>query len=93
MSRAVKVLQTHHRSSYYPSCWLFSDTPAGAEATAIVYTLMETAKANNLRLEDYIEHLLAVLPERFADDLEADIDDLLPWADAMQKRLSRLPAR
>ena len=68
--------------------WLFSDTPAGAEATAIVYTLMETAKANNLRLEDYIEHLLAVLPERFADDLEADIDDLLPWADAMQKRFA-----
>ena len=30
--------------------WLFSDTPAGAEATAIVYTLMETAKANNLPL-------------------------------------------
>ena len=51
----------------------------------IIYTLMETAKANNLRLEAYIEHLLAVLPERFADDLEADIDDLLPWADAMQK--------
>lgn len=68
--------------------WLFSDTPAGAEATAIVYTLMETGKANNLRLEDYIEHLLAVLPERFADDLEADIDDLLPWADAMQKRFA-----
>ena len=68
--------------------WLFSDTPAGAEATAIVYTLMETAKANNLRLEDYIEHLLAVLPERFDDDLEADIDDLLPWADAMQKRFA-----
>jgi hypothetical protein len=37
---------------------------------------------------DYIEHLLAVLPERFADDLEADIDDLLPWADAMQKRFA-----
>ena len=49
---------------------------------------MESAKANNLRLEDYIEHLLAVLPERFADDLEADIDDLLPWADAMQKRFA-----
>jgi len=44
--------------------WLFPDTPDGAEATAIVYTLMETAKVNNLRLEDYIEHLLAVLPER-----------------------------
>ena len=70
--------------------WLFSDTPAGAEATAIVYTLMETAKANNLRLEDYIEHLLAVLPERLANDPDADIDDLLPWADGMQKKFVML---
>ena len=46
---------------------------------------METAKANNLRLEDYIEHLLTVLPERFANDPDTDIDDLLPWADGMQK--------
>ena len=37
--------------------WLFSDTPADAEATAIIYSLIETAKANSLRLEDYIEHL------------------------------------
>ena len=69
-------MKCHTKSDFHLA--LFSDTPAGAEATAIVYTLMETAKANNLRLEDYIEHLLAVLPERFADDLEADIDDLLP---------------
>jgi transposase len=70
--------------------WLFSDTPDGAEATAIVYTLMETAKANNLQLEDYIEHLLTVLPERLADDPDADIDDLLPWADGMQKSFAMI---
>ncbi len=64
--------------------WLFSDTPEGAEATAIVYTLMETAKANHLRLEDYIQYLLTVLPERFASDPSADIDDLLPWANGIQ---------
>lgn len=67
---------------------LFSDTPDGAEATAIVYSLMETAKANNLRLEDYIEYLLTVMPERLADDPDADIDDLLPWADDIQKRFA-----
>ena len=64
--------------------WLFSDTPEGAEATAIVYSLMETAKANHLRLEDYIHHLLTVLPERLATDPENEIDDLLPWADSMR---------
>ena len=65
--------------------WLFSDTPDGAEATAIVYSLMETAKAINLRLEDYIQHLLKVMPERLVADPDADIDDLLPWTDNMQQ--------
>ena len=64
--------------------WLFSDTPEGAEATAIVYSLMETAKANYLRLEDYIHHLLTVLPERLGANPDADIDDLLPWTDSMR---------
>ena len=64
--------------------WLFSDTPEGAEASAVIYSLMESAKANGLRLEDYILHLLSVLPERFEADPVADIDDLLPWNDAMK---------
>ena len=64
--------------------WLFSDTPECAEASAVIYSLMETAKANGLRLEDYILHLLSVLPERFETDLNADIDDLLPWNDAIK---------
>ena len=63
--------------------WLFSDTPDGAEATAVIYSLMETARANNLRLEDYIQHLLTVLPERLVSDSGTYVDDLLPWADAM----------
>ena len=63
--------------------WLFSDTPDGAQASATVYTLMETAKANGLNPEKYISHLLTVLPERFAHDPKAQIDDLLPWADGL----------
>ena len=64
--------------------WLFSDTPDGAEASAIIYSLMETAKANGLRLEDYILYLLSILPERFEADPNADVDDLLPWSDGMK---------
>ncbi|MBQ6148441.1 MAG: transposase domain-containing protein [Oscillospiraceae bacterium] len=64
--------------------WLFSDTPDGAECSAVIYSLMETNKANGLRLEDYILHLLFVLPERFKADPDADIDDLLPWSDGMK---------
>ena len=44
--------------------WLFADTPQGTEASTIIYLLMETAKANNLRLDDYLLHLFSILPER-----------------------------
>ena len=42
---------------------------------------METAKANGLNPEKYISHLLTVLPERFAKEPKAAVDDLLPWAE------------
>ena len=70
--------------------WLFSDTPEGAEASAVIYSLMETAKANGLRLEDYILHLLSVLPECFETDTDADIDVLLPWSDGMKANFAML---
>lgn len=70
--------------------WLFSDTPDGAECSAVIYSLMETAKANGLRLEDYILHLLFVLPECFKADPDADIDDLLPWSDGMKDNFAML---
>lgn len=68
--------------------WLFSDTPEGADASAIAYSLIETAKANGLNIEQYLLHILTVLPERLAHDSKADILDLLPWADAMKALFS-----
>ena len=55
--------------------WLFADTPRGAEASAIIYSLMETAKANSLRLDDY---LLSILPERAEQNKDFEIEALLP---------------
>ena len=65
--------------------WLFCDTQAGASASVVIFTLLETAKANGLNPEAYLCHLLTVLPERFAADPQAVIHDLMPWADEMQK--------
>ena len=65
--------------------WLFCDTQAGANASVIVFTVLETAKANGLNPEAYLNHLLTVLPERFAADPQAVVDDLLPWSEEMQK--------
>ena len=64
--------------------WLFADTPQGAEASAIIYSLMETAKANSLRLDDYLLHLLSVLPERAERSKDFELDDLLPWSEEMR---------
>lgn len=68
--------------------WLFADTPQGAEASAIIYSLMETAKANSLRLDDYLLHLLSVLPERVAQRKDFEMDDLLPWSGEMKSWFS-----
>ena len=68
--------------------WLFADTPQGAEASAIIYSLMETAKANSLRLDDDLLHLLSVLPERAEQRKDFEIDDLLPWSEEMKSWFS-----
>ena len=66
--------------------WLFSDSVNGARASAVTYSLIETAKANGINAGEWLEHVLSVLPERFAYDPNDCIDDLLPWTDEMQSK-------
>ena len=56
--------------------WLFSDTPNGARASAMYYSLIESAKANGLEPFDYLSHILKELP--YADTVEK-LEQLLPW--------------
>lgn len=65
--------------------WLFCDTQAGANASLIIFTVLETAKANGLNPETYLSHLLSVLPERFAADPQAPVADLMPWNERIQE--------
>ena len=57
---------------------LFHDTPKGATASAIICSIMETAKAFGLDVEKYLGHLLSKMPEcvKNSDGIEA----LLPWS-------------
>lgn len=66
--------------------WLFSDTPQGARASAVIYSLIETAKANNIKPAEWLEHILLVSSDRFAHVPNYTVDDLLPWADEMQAK-------
>lgn len=56
--------------------WLFADTAQGAHASATIYSLIETAKANGLEPYAYMQYLLNHIGS--ADSLEA-IEALLPW--------------
>ena len=63
--------------------WNMIDTIHGAEASAILYSLTETAKANNLKPYNYIRHLLTEIPKYVDDSDLSFLDDLLPWSDAI----------
>ena len=56
--------------------WMFADTPAGANASALYFSLIETAKANDV--EPY-QYLLHVLKNISAADTDEALDALLPW--------------
>ena len=56
----------------------------GAKASAILYSLMETAKANLVNTYKYLELLLTEIPKRMEDKDLSFIDDLLPWSKRVQ---------
>lgn len=62
--------------------WLFANTPDGANASAMIYSIVETAKANNLKPFEYFEHVLTVLSQ----NPEADIKELVPWSEHLPEK-------
>jgi transposase len=62
--------------------WLFSNTASSARASVILYSIIETAKANALNPVKYVEHLLTEIPKRNAGDT---LEDLMPWVIEMEK--------
>lgn len=56
--------------------WLFSDTPKGAAASAQIYSLIETAKANGQEPYTWLRHVLERLP---TTNCVEDYETLLPW--------------
>ena len=67
--------------------WMVIDTISGAKSSAIIYSLVETAKANNLHIYRYFEYLLTELPKlkEFANAEEESqaMERLLPWSEAL----------
>ena len=63
--------------------WHIIDTIHGAEASAVIYSLVETAKANNLKIYEYLKHLLTEIPKHIDDTSMDFLEDLLPWSEKL----------
>ena len=71
--RAIRPFAIHRKN------WLFADTQEGAKANATFYSLIESAKINNLNIYKYIYYLLENLPqEEFLN--KNTLKKYLPWS-------------
>ena len=59
--------------------WMFCDTPAGANASCGIYSLLLTAKANELKIRPYLDSVFTKIPLLLAEDPNADLTPYLPW--------------
>ena len=62
--------------------WLFSDTPKGAESSAILYSIIQTTKENKLKPFEYLKYLLDKLPNINTDNVD-ELEGLFPWSDSI----------
>ena len=69
--------------------WQMIDTINGAKTSAMIYSIAETAKANNLKPYDYFEHLLEEIPKHMEDTDRSFLKELLPWSDKLPKHIRK----
>lgn len=60
--------------------WLFADTPDGATANAVLYTIVESAKANDLDVYEYLKYLLEEMPNNDHIQHPEVLDRYMPWS-------------
>lgn len=77
--RAIKTLVIGRKN------WLFSQSFEGAQSSAIILSLIETAKRNNLYPEKYIEYLLDKLPNEDTLTEKERLSAYLSWTKEVQK--------
>ena len=67
--------------------WLFSDTPEGAVASSMVYSIVAMAKANGVNVYHYLRFLLEHHPNKQMADEE--LESLAPWNEAVKSEIQR----
>ena len=60
--------------------WHLIDTIRGAKASAMIYSLVETVKANNLKPYDYFSYVLTEMPKTPKDLRASQVERFMPWS-------------
>ena len=68
--------------------WLFSNSVDGANASAVVYTMVEMAKAHSLNIYGYLKFLLEHRPSK--DMTDEQLAELAPWSEKLQSIKNRM---
>ena len=69
--------------------WQMIDTINGAKSSAIIYSIAETAKANNLKPYEYFEYLLTEIPKHMDDTDRSFLNDLVPWSEKLPENIRK----
>ena len=69
--------------------WEMIDTVHGASASAIIYSISETAKANGLKPYEYFEYLLTEIPKHQDESSKEFLADLLPWSEKLPEYIRK----
>ena len=70
--------------------WMNMYSTRGAGASAVIYSLVETAKANDLRVFEYLDLLLTELSAHIDDTDRSFLEDLMPWSDKVKDQCRSL---
>ena len=69
--------------------WEMIDTVNGATSSAIIYSIAETAKANQLKAYEYFEYLLTEIPKHMDDKNSNFLEELLPWSETLPENIRK----
>ena len=75
--RAVKSFVIGHKN------FLFADTARGADASARCYSVIQTARMNNLDVYGYLLHLLTELPKFGNQPTDNQLESVMPWSQTL----------
>ena len=69
--------------------WEMIDTVNGATSSAIIYSIAETAKANQLKPYEYFEYLLTEIPKHMDDKNRIFLEEILPWSETLPENIRK----